>query len=314
MSAGLLGAAAAWGAPAGEATAQQALPKAEHASGRGGIDAGRAALRQGVEWLAQRIDGLFGGDPPNAIGEVAQARLALGTHWREDAGFETHVRLHARFDLPNLRERAYLFFGQDNARELVHETPEAFTRKSRMLADVRALAGFAGFGLGLGELGDLRAGIKGSFEPYAQARYRYTWRTEAYRLEFRETLFWELEEGLGATTALAARRALGAHYVGVAQAAGTLSERARGLAWSLGLGVERARAPLRRLVVEAVAHGETKASNAVREYGLRARWRAPLQDDWLLGELSLGHFWPRPEEAAERRRSWAAGVGVEVQF
>ena len=28
----------------------------------------------------------------------------------------------------------------------------------------------------------------------------------------------------------------------------------------------------------------------------------------------VGHFWPRDEDAAERDKSWAAGIGVEMLF
>ncbi len=276
----------------------------------------RVSLRQGTEWLARRVDGLFGDHPFEAGGQVANARLSLDTHWREDTGWDANTRLRAVFRLPNLRRQAYLFFGQDNARELVSETPEAFTRQQRMLAERRPSeqAGFAGLGLGLGERIDLRAGLKGGFDPYAQARYRREWQGDTQALEFRETLFWENEQGFGSTTALAYRHALDKRHALLGNLAGTFSEHSRGLAWSANIVVERDLGPLRRLALEALVHGETDARHAVREYGLRASWRQAIHRDWLLGELSVGHFWPREDTDPARRRSWGAGLGVEMLF
>jgi hypothetical protein len=52
----------------------------------------------------------------------------------------------------------------------------------------------------------------------------------------------------------------------------------------------------------------------MREYGVRGIWSQPVYRDWVFGELILGHFRPKQDDDIERQRSWAAGLGVEIQF
>ncbi|MCX7935840.1 MAG: family 78 glycoside hydrolase catalytic domain, partial [Planctomycetota bacterium] len=42
---------------------------------------------------------------------------------------------------------------------------------------------------------------------------------------------------------------------------------------------------------------------------LRLRWRQPVYRDWLIGEFTLGHFWPRADAAAPRL-PWTAPAAV----
>ena len=53
---------------------------------------------------------------------------------------------------------------------------------------------------------------------------------------------------------------------------------------------------------------------AVTDGGLQLKWEQPLHRDALLGEVLLGHFWPRPDALAPRGRAWALGASLKLLF
>ena len=46
---------------------------------------------------------------------MTHGRLGLRNLWRQDEGWDTNVRFRARFDLPNLRDKAYVFIGRQTS-------------------------------------------------------------------------------------------------------------------------------------------------------------------------------------------------------
>jgi hypothetical protein len=281
------------------------------------LEAGREHLRNGAEWLARSVNNLFGDRPFEDGGRVTRGRLGVRTLWRQDDGVDLSVRLRARFDLPNLRDLAYLYFGQDNERELVTDRPEAFSRRQQLRQEQRneEQTLFAGLGLALRDAVDLRIGVRSAYKPYAQARYRQQWQfSAADRMEFRETLFWTTSAGFGSTTAFEYEHAWSPTVALRWLNAATISHRKDDFAWSSSLGMFRRYGDERRLSLEALANGDTGGRHDVSEYGVRLKWQQPVYRDWLLGELIVGHFWPKDDDDRERERSWAAGAGLEVHF
>jgi hypothetical protein len=39
-----------------------------------------------------------------------------------------------------------------------------------------------------------------------------------------------------------------------------------------------------------------------------------LYQDWLIGQVLVGHFWPRADASVPRTRQWAFGAGVQMRF
>lgn len=301
-----------WGAVGTVAAREEAVPGEQE----GVLERARSGLRAGTEWLASGIDGWFG-DRPFSDGGKVSGRVRLKTLWRQDEGFKGGLRFRARLELPNLKERSYLFVGQDNERELVTDRPEEFSREQQLLAESRRedQTFFAGLGYAVRERVDLRLGVRGGYKLYAQARYRKRWKlSEHDRLEFIETLFWTVRDRIGSTTALNYEHAWSPTLALRWRTAGTISKRTDGLAWSSALGVFKSFGDERLLAVEAVVNGESESHVRVHEYGLRVTWREALHQDWLIGETVIGHYWPRREEDSERKRSWAAGFALEMLF
>ncbi|WP_200173350.1 hypothetical protein [Ectothiorhodospira shaposhnikovii] len=276
----------------------------------------RGGLRDTTEWVARGIDKRFG-DEPFETGRGVSGNLRLNTLWRQDRPLNTSLRIGAQMDLPNLKDRTYLFFGLDNEDELVTDQPEAFTRQEQLLEETRRenQTRFAGLGYALKENVDLRAGVRGGYKVYLQARYRKSWwLSDRDEIEFRETIFWTLDDRFGSTTALNYEHAYSPRMSFRWGNVGTFSETTNGLSWSSSLGVFRSYGPYRLLSLEALVSGETDSHIEVAEYGIRTIWRQSLYEDWLMGRFILGYFWPKEEKEEFRREALAAGLGMEIRF
>lgn len=280
------------------------------------LDKTRSRVRAATEWLARGIDGWFGDEPFEGQSRVSSGRLGLRTTWRQDEGWDLIGRFNVRLDLPNAREKAYVLIGRENERELVTDKPDAFSRQERLLQERRSdQSFFVGLGLTLREAIELRVGVRGGYKVYTQARYRHLWQlTERDRAEFKETVFWTLDDGFGSTTALSYEHAFSPSLALRWLSAGTVSQKSDGFEWWSSLGLHRGFGDLRLLSFEALISGATGQDFDVSEYGIRTRWEQPIYRDWLLGEVIVGHFWPRHEGVTERARSWAVGLGVQMRF
>ena len=280
------------------------------------LEQSRTPVRGFSVWLGETVNDWFGDRPFEEGGKVTHGRLGLRNLWRQDEGWDTNVRFRARFDLPNLRDKAYVFIGRQNERELVTDQAEAFTREQLLLEERRKedQTGFAGVGLALRKNLDFRVGVRGGMKFYTQARYRKQWAlTEQDRIEFRETIFWNNKDKFGSTTALDYEHAftptLSLHW----QNATTISEKTDDFAWGSSLGLFKRFGDDRILSGEMVVTGETGAEENVDEYGVRMKWTQPVYREWLIGEFIVGHYWPQREDR-ERERAWAAGVNLEMRF
>lgn len=292
------------------------LPSPEAAQEQDLLEQSRTQVRGFSVWLGETVNDWFGDRPFEDGGKVTHGRLGLRNLWRQDEGWDTNVRFRARFDLPNLRDKAYVFIGRQNERELLTDQSEAFTREQLLLEERRKedQTGFAGVGLALRKNLDFRVGVRGGMKFYTQARYRKQWALSAQdRIEFRETIFWNNKDKFGSTTALDYEHAftptLSLHW----QNATTISEKTDDFAWGSSLGLFKRFGDDRILSGEMVVTGETGAKENVDEYGVRMKWTQPVYREWLIGEFIVGHYWPQREDR-ERERAWAAGVNLEMRF
>lgn len=280
------------------------------------LETTRGFTHRTVRSVATTIDSWFGDEPFEGRGKVS-GRLGMNALWRQDDGTSANVRFRVRMDLPNLKRRTYLFFGQDNERELITDQPESFSRQQQLLRERRHddQSFFAGLGYALRDSIEFRAGVRGGYKIYAQARYRKQWwLSDRDSLLFRETVFWTVRDNFGSTTALDYEHAYSSSLSFRWGTAATVTRRTDGFDWSSSAGFFKALGDKRLLSLEALVNGATGSSIDVAEYGIRATWRQVLYKDWVVGNLTLGHFWPRDEDDPSRERSWAVGTGVELRF
>ena len=283
----------------------------------GVFEATRRALRSSTEWLARGVDSWFGDKPFAHGGGVSDGRLALSLLRRQDTGTDIDVRLKARFRLPNLEAHSgYLFVGRDNQREVIADTPVEFSRQQRQRPERAAdRSFFAGLGFVLRDTVDFRLGVRGGLTPYAQARYRRPWALgPSDQIDFRQTLFWSVDDHLGSTTALAYEHVYSPTLVARWANAATITQTARNFDWSSSLGAYKLLHGQRVLSLALLASGRQGSGVAFTDVGVQAKWQQPMHRDWLLGDLTIGHFWPRPDAQSERSRAWAVGAGLQLYF
>lgn len=276
----------------------------------------RHSARSTAEWLARGVDGWFGDKPFTEGGKVTNGRLSLSLYKRQDEKFKLGLRFNARFRLPNVEEKTYLFIGRDNEREVVTDKPGGLSRQDRLLTDdSRDRSFFAGLGRDINEAVDFRLGVRGGLKPYAQARYRHHWQlSDSELVEFRETIFWTLQDHLGSTTALSYERNFSRTLVGRWLSAATITEKNRNFEWSSSLGMYKGFGNQRLFTVEALVGGTQGSGITVSDYGVQTKWEQPVFRDWMLGEVLVGHFWPRRDINSPRGRAWAVGTRLKLRF
>lgn len=280
------------------------------------LEATRRSVRSSAEWLARGVDSWFGDRPFKDGGQVSDGRLSLGYLHRQDDGSSVTLRFNARFRLPNLEQRAYVFVGRDNPREVITDKPGAFSRQQRLLTETRNDQRFlAGLGLSLHDRVDLRVGFRGGLKPYAQARYRQPFVLGPRDIvDFRQTLFWTVDDHFGSTTALSWEHALSSNLALRWLNAATITQEKPKFDWSTSIGAYRAFPQQRLLSLELLLNGLQGSGVNVADYGVQAKWEQPVHKDWLIGELIVGHFWPRQDAASERTKAWALGAGLKLKF
>ncbi len=276
----------------------------------------RQSARATAEWLARGVDSWFGDKPFGEGGKVTDGRMSLSLFKRQDEKFDVSLRFNARFRLPNVEEKTYLFIGRDNEREVITDKPGSLSRQDRLLGDTNSERSFfAGLGRDINDAVDFRLGVRGGLKPYAQARYRQQWRFGDTDLaEFRETVFWTLQDHLGSTTVASYERNFSRSLVGRWLNAATITQKNRKFEWSSSLGAYKGFGNQRLLSLEALASGVQGSGVGVSDYGVQTKWEQPIYRDWMLGEVLIGHFWPKREVFAERSRAWAIGTRLKLRF
>lgn len=280
------------------------------------LESTRDSVRSTTEWLARGIDSWFGNKPFKEGGKVADGRVRLDWLHRRDLGNEFSLRFNANVRLPNLEERAYLYFGRNDRREVVTDKPDALSRQQRLQRQPSdAQSFFAGVGVPLHDRIDFRLGFRGGLKPYAQVRYRRLWEWGAADLiEFQESLFWSADDRFGSTSAVSFEHALSAKRAVRWLSAATVTQAVPDVEWSSTLGLHQSFGPRRTLSLEAVVVGQQNTGRGPSDYGLRVKWDQPVRRDYLVGEVLVGRFWPRVDASGTREAVWAVGGGLMLLF
>ena len=280
------------------------------------VEEARNSVRDFAVWLARGVDSWFGDRPFEDGGKVTDGRLGLSLLTRQGDSPSFNLRFNARFHLPNVQQRTYLFLGRDDPREVITDKPAALSREEQLLpVNVRERAFFAGVGRTLTDRFDVRLGLRGGLKLYAQARYSHEWLITPHDLiGVRETVFWTAADRIGSTSAVSYDHAVAPAVVLRWLNSATITQESPKFAWSSLLGIYRSFAAQKILSLEAVVNGQQGSGLGASDYGLQTRWEQPIHEDWLLGGIVVGHFWPRSDVLSERRRAWALGLSLKLRF
>ncbi len=279
-------------------------------------DSARESVRAMAHWLASGVDSWFGDRPFDRGGRITDGRFSISVLKRQRETTDIDVRFNARFRLPNLEEKTYLFLGRDDPAEVISDRPGGLTRQNRLLAQANAERRFfAGIGRSLTDTLDFRLGFRGGLKPYVQGRYRTQWANGPEGLaEFRQTLFWSVSDHAGSTTAFSYEHLISPVLAARWLSSATVTQASKGFEWSSLVGAYRSFGNERLLSVEGLVNGREGSGVPTTDYGLQTRWEQPIYRQWLLGGVVVGHFWPRSDAQTERRGAWAMGVSLKMRF
>jgi hypothetical protein len=316
LQVGLAGASAAAPLLEGQTAAPTSSDAGPPSETEEALLATRSTVRSSAEWLARGVDSWFGDRPFSDGGGVKDGRLSLTWLHRRDTGNDVSLRFNARFLLPNIEHNTYLYVGRDNQKELVADTPGAFSRQERQQASANTdTSFFAGVGRNLNDRVDFRLGLRGGLKPYLQARYRQPWSLGPQDLvEFRQTFFWTVNDHLGSTTALSYEHTVSRDLALRWLNAATITQDSKVFEWNSSVGAYQAFGDQRLLSLEALLAGRQNSGVGLLDYGVQTKWEQPVYRDWLIGGVVLGHFWPRPDPLTPREGAWALGASVKMKF
>lgn len=280
------------------------------------LETTRRSVRSTAEWLARTVDGSFGDKSFDQFGKVSNGRVDLSLHKRQGEARQFDLRFNASFRLPNLEERVHVFIGNDDQRDVVTDNPQAFTQQQRLIESRPTdHSFFAGLKLPLLDSFEFRLGVHGVLKPFAQMSYDRSWKaTEDDVFEFRETLFWTIDDHFGSTTVGSYAHAFTPTLYGRWLNSATITRAANRFAWNSSVGAYQTFGAQRVLSLEALLSGVQGSGVGVSEYGLQVRWEQPVYRTWLLGELAVGHFWPRKDVSSERIGVWGLGATLKMKF
>lgn len=280
------------------------------------LESTRRTLRSTTEWLARGVDSWFGPKPFEQGGRVSDGRLSVGFLKRQDTGIASVVRFNGQLRLPNVEKFGYVFLGRADQRDIVTDTPAAFSRQQRLLNNRPEAPSFvAGLGWSLPRSIDLRLGFRGGLKPYAQAGYSHSEQWHYGTLaQFRQTLFWARDDQLGSTTAVSLEKPWSSSLALRWLMAATITQQAPKFDVSSLLGAYKSFGDQRLLSLEALAHGVQSSGVGLSDYGVQVKWAQPVYRSWLVAEVLGGYFWPRPEPELPRGHAWALGGSVMMRF
>ena len=258
----------------------------------------------------------FGPKPFEQGGRVSDGRLSVGFLKRQDTGIASVVRFNGQLRLPNVEKFGYVFLGRADQRDIVTDTPAAFSRQQRLLNNRPEAPSFvAGLGWSLPRSIDLRLGFRGGLKPYAQAGYSHSEQWHYGTLaQFRQTLFWARDDHLGSTTAVSLEKPWSSSLALRWLMAATITQQAPKFDVSSLWGAYQSFGDQRLLSLEALAHGVQSSGVGLSDYGVQVKWAQPVYRSWLVVEVLGGYFWPRPEPELPRGHAWAVGGSVMMRF
>ena len=279
------------------------------------IESTQRTVRSTAEWLASGIDKRFGDKPFSDGGTVTDGQIGLSYLKRDGHGSNLGLRFNARFRLPNLSEIPYVFVGSDDERSIVTDQPDRRTLREQIRQrNSSNNSFFTGVGLWLADSVDVRIGFRGLLRPYAQARLRHQWQlTPDDLVEVRETVFYTVKDRAGSTLALEYQHAFTPDIAVRWLNAGTITQEQPDLTVTSNLGIFKSFGQQRVLGLELQYSDSTVDAITTNDIGIQLSWEQPLHK-MILGEVTLGRYWPRSTTVPDRTGQWAAGATIGLKF
>lgn len=267
------------------------------------------------------LDDLFGDAPNPDAGRQTYGLLDTSAAYSQFSHTDLRLRLSVHIPLHNLQNRLSAFFGRDDEKSFVQDTPEVQSLNqqfSRFQNNDEFLAGL-GYALPSGERlqSSVRVGVRNIRKPrlFAQTRLFYAPYVDTRNLVYlRATPFWNSRDGFGITTGAEYNRFLSPSRLFRLSSEGTISEESVGFEWLVSGIVYQDLKQGRAIAPQVFVRGQTDAPVPLREYGVLVTYRQPLIDKNLYGRLVPGYSFPRDNPALRRKGSYSILLGFELPF
>jgi len=286
------------------------------------IDKVEKGVYSGVCGTALWFDGLFGNLRYDQETDETFGRLGVFEKYDDRDGFDTKVRLRARFALPNLSQRLRLVVGRGDEQTLVEERPT--TGQGQAPSSFQTVEDDAWL-LGLGY--SKRSGLENGFDfgagvrlntpvdPYVKASYRHNFIFRGdTMLRLRETPFWRDSRGWGATTQISLDHLATDKVLLRWNNIGTVAQDTEALDWGTDVSLYQSLRKRRAISYTLLLRGETGADVEIQNYGMETRYRQNVFRKWLFLDMSASLTWPREFLEEERKINPGVGIGFEMYF
>jgi len=286
------------------------------------IDRMQSALYRSMCSTAAWFDGFFGSARFDDEYQATHGSLAVGALWDERDHWDPSVRFRVQVELPQLSDRFSGFIGKVDADEFVTEQRDDFDTLPRQFGrevDDKVLFGL-GYSEARGHGGHFDASVGTSLEspgePYGKVTYRIALPLLSRNLlRLRESVFWEEDERLGATTRFDLERLFTDDMLGRWTGSATFTQETEGVRWFSQLTLYQNLHNGRALSYQVGITAETDRDVPITDYGLRVIYRRSIFDrEWLFLELRSSMTWPRENLLEKRQANLGAGIALEMMF
>lgn len=304
---------------------------------RAGIDPCRLETIDGESWIdrinrglhravcssALWFDDLFGNEIYENYDRGTYGRFLLGLEYNDREEFGEVSNFRAKFDLPKAERRLSGFVGRGDRDEIVSDQVPRTGALPNML---RSLPDDDEWLIGLGYAPqrsrrnsdwsvDVGADIESPINWYAKARYKHVlFPTNASMMRYRQTLFWEKEDGWGITSRLDWDYLMGNEMLLRWRSLGTLSEGDLGVDWYSELTLFQNLGEDEALAYQVSVSGETDAPVPVEHTLARVIYRRSILREWFFLDVRPGVSYRRDEGDPDREFRPMLAVGFEILF
>ena len=294
----------------------------EQIEGQSWIDRINRGLHRAVCSSALWFDDLFGNEIYENYDRGTYGRLLVGLEYDDREDFGEVTRFRAKFDLPKAEQRLSGFIGRGDRDEIVSDQ----VPRTGALPNLLSLPDEDEWLVGLGYAPqrsrrnsdwsiDVGADIEFPINWYAKARYKHVlFPTDATMLRYRQTLFWEKDDGWGVTSRVDWDFLMANEMLLRWRSLGTMSEGDRGLDWYSELTLFQNLGEDEALAYQVSVSGETDAPVPVEHILGRVIYRRSILREWFFLDVRPGVSYRRDEGDVDREFRPILAVGFEILF
>ncbi len=284
------------------------------------LDRTRRGVQRSVCSAALWFDSLFGKDRAYDERDETFGWVRPTFEWDEVEGLRPRLKMRAKISLPAFDNRLNAVFGRTSEEAFIEDSSDSAREdfsNSFSDTDDEWLVGLGYTPVRNAKRRfDFTGGIKLRAPPdvFVQGRYRRQFFLRDVNLvRFRQTAFWDTDDGLGFSTQVDAEHLFDTGGVLRWRNRGKVAQRINGVEWLSELTLFQSLAPGQAIAWQAEILGETDEV-FVKRYALRAIYRRQMSREWLILELRPGFAWIRERPDDRRQFTPVLAFGFELHF